>query len=114
MQALRCDAIIIRDVNIRSTFQASGVGVQHTSQWQNRSKTNFASSRTVPYFVDTNMKIELLAYILYVVPRVCDFRDGRYSGLKRTYSAVTSDCYWTPATFSGKTSVFNTASECKL
>ena len=54
------------------------------------------------YLSGINMKIELLTYILSVVPRACDFRDERYSKLKRSYLAVPGDCFWTPATLPGK------------
>ena len=54
------------------------------------------------YLSGINMKIELLTYILSVVPRACDFRDERYSKLKRSDLAVPGDCFWTPATLPGK------------
>ena len=45
------DAIIKRDVSIRSTFCVLRVGVQYRSLWQLRSRSKHASSSSIPYFV---------------------------------------------------------------
>ena len=84
MQFPRRDAIIKHDVIIRSTFYALRAGVQYRSLWQmrSRSSTQARVAYRILYLNGTDMKIELLPYILNFIPCAYEFGDGRYSELK--------------------------------
>ena len=104
IQFPRHDAIIKRDVSIRSAFCTLRVGVQYRSLWQYRPRSNNASSSSVACFVFKRYRYENQTPALR--PELCPLayylRDGRYSKLKRTYPAVLDDYYWTPATLFSK------------
>ena len=67
MQVTRDDAIIKRDVNIRSTFFTFGGDVNYRSQWQYWSSSSFACFRSIPYLV-FKLKISSGFYKLSLYP----------------------------------------------
>lgn len=71
MQAGQHDVIIIHDVDIQSTFFASGWGILHRSLWEQRMFSDIAQQAIlVRYlFKQTSMNIEQKTFAQQLEPR---------------------------------------------